>query len=77
MRKTRARIGSILLTCALVLSMLPVTALAEGAADCDGESCTHEAAIGSTHYATLKDAADEAHSHSVITLLKDVELEGR
>lgn len=77
MRKTRARIGSILLTCALVLSMLPVTALAEGAADCDGESCTHEAAIGSTHYATLKDAADEAQSHSVITLLKDVELEAQ
>ena len=64
MRKIRARLGSILLALAMLLSLLPVTALA---AD------NSVAKIGNTEYTTLQDAFDNADGDTV-TLLTDVYL---
>ena len=83
MYKKRTRIWSMLLVAALLLSLLPVTALANSYENCtDGDSCTqHEAAIGSTHYDTIGEAIDAANKTSgsdtiTITLLKDATLTG-
>lgn len=57
----------------MLLSFLPVTALADGAANCpDQGSCTHQAAIGSTHYDTLKQALQAAEENQTVTLLKSI-----
>lgn len=59
MKKTRTRIGSILLAIALVLSLLPVTAMAE-----EGDA-----------YTTLKEAVEAAPTNgtrTTITLTGDI-----
>ena len=78
MKNARARIGSILLACALVLSFMPVTAMAEGGSCTEG-LCSHEAAIGETHYHTLEDAviAVKSSGEKTIQLLQDVEIEAQ
>ena len=49
---------------------MPMMAFAETATDCDGGSgCSHEAAIGTTHYDTLSEAV---LAGGEIVLLKDV-----
>ena len=73
MKKTRTRIGSILLALALVLTLLPATALAAGVECSDGADCTHEAAIGSTHYETLQEALNAATNGDTVKLLKDID----
>ena len=67
---TRTRIGSILLTMAMLLSLLPVTAGASNTDQClDSNECTHEAAIGSIHYDTLQEALNAATNGETVTLL--------
>ena len=77
MIKLKRRIGSAFLACMMLLSLLPITAFAGKTADCSGgDSCTHEAAIGSTHYDTIGEAIDAANnaSGSTVKLLKDATL---
>ena len=60
MTHMRTRIFSILLTCAMLLSLLPATAIAVGGTECTDSNCSHVAAIGNTHYNTLADAISDA-----------------
>lgn len=56
MREVRARLGCAALTLTLLLNLFPATAQAINSEYCpDGEPCTHEAAIGTTHYDTLEE----------------------
>ena len=77
MTHMRTRIFSILLTCAMLLSLLPATALAEEGTECTNPDCSHVAAIGNTHYDTLADAVDAVVSSNdkagTVTLLKDAQ----
>lgn len=75
MKKTRMRLWSLLLTVAMVLTLLPATALADGVECGGGEDCTHVAAIGNTHYDSLAAAVDavskeESSTPTTIMLLK-------
>lgn len=56
----------------MVVCFMPTVAWAE---TCSAEPCTHEAAIGTTHYDTLSDAISKASSNTV-TLLSDISLTG-
>ena len=83
MIKLKRRIGSAFFACMMMLSLLPVTALASNTTACSGgDSCTqHEAAIGSTHYDTIGEAIDAANKASgsgttTIKLLRDAALTG-
>ena len=68
--RTTKKLLSILLALCMVVSLLPATALAASATECPGgESCTHEAAIGTTHYDTLKEAMNAATIGSTVQLL--------
>ena len=71
----KKRTLSIILILCMMLTMLPVTALAASDTSCDGgESCKHEAAIGNTHYDTLSEAIEAAKSGEEVDLLKDVDV---
>ena len=71
----KRKLLSVLLTFCLAFSLLPTAALADEAIECaGGETCSHQAAIGSTHYDTLKAAVDAAATGQTVTLLKDAEL---
>ncbi len=66
---------SVLVAAMLVLAM-GVTAFANSETDCNGgDSCTHEAAIGNTHYDTLKEAVESVTdgTETEIKLLRDVD----
>ena len=64
---------SILLCLAMALSLLPTAALAEEATGCvGGETCNHQAAIGTTHYSTLQEAVDAATAGQTVKLVADV-----
>ena len=76
----KRKILSMFLAAAMVLSLLPVSALADSSTECQGgDNCTHDAAIGNTHYDTLAEAVAAVHektgadrmSNTVITLLRD------
>ena len=57
----KRKLLSILLCLAMALSLLPTAALAEEATGCvGGETCNHQAAIGTTHYSTLQEAVNAA-----------------
>lgn len=56
---------SILLTLAMALTLLPVSAMAEG-------ETANVAKVGETEYTTLQDAIDAAKSGATVTLLADV-----
>ena len=76
MKNVRKRFLSALLALALVLALVPVTALANGpVSGCLG-NCSHKAAIGTTHYDTLQDAinAAEKKGEDTIVLLDDIKL---
>ena len=69
----KRKLITILLVLAMVLTMLPMTALAATSEECaGGASCTHEAAIGATHYDTLKEAINAVGDNQTIVLLHDV-----
>lgn len=75
MREVRARLGCAALTLTLLLNLFPATAQAISSEYCpDGEPCTHEAAIGTTHYDTLEEAVSAAEAYQTITLRNHVEL---
>lgn len=75
MREVRARLGCAALTLTLLLNLFPATAQAISTEYCpDGEPCTHEAAIGTTHYDTLEEAVSAAEAYQTITLRNHVEL---
>lgn len=64
------RLGTWVL-CICLLCTLPVTALAASLENCPG-SCTHQAAIGTTHYDTIAEALAAAVDENTVTLLTDV-----
>lgn len=74
----KKRILTALLALFMVFALGTVSALAEGedtGTTCNGEDCSHAAAIGTTHYNTLAgaiDAAEAATTDTVITLLNNV-----
>lgn len=74
----KKRILTALLALCMVFALGTVSALAEGedtGTTCNGEDCSHAAAIGTTHYNTLAgaiDAAEAATTDTVITLLNNV-----
>lgn len=75
MREVRARLGCAALTLTLLLNLFPTTAQAINSEYCpDGEPCTHEAAIGTTHYDTLEEAVSAAKAYQTITMRNHVEL---
>ena len=82
MKQVGRKAASILLTLCMLLTMLPVSALAAASQDCSGgDSCMHEAAIGTTHYDTIGEAIDAANKTSgsgtiTVKLLKDATLKG-
>lgn len=67
-----------ILTLAMLLSAMPMTAWAEGGNECDGgKECNHAAAIGKVHYETLKDAFADAPKDgekTTVTVLRDIDL---
>lgn len=73
----KKRILTVLLAVCLVFALGTVSALADLSADCaGGDSCNHEAAIGTTHYDKLSEAIAAANNSKettvTVTLLKDV-----
>ena len=66
-----------LLCMAMVMCYMPVMAFASSNPNCNGgDDCTHEAAIGTTHYDTFKEAVEAAQTGEKITVLKEVEYQG-
>lgn len=61
---------TILAVCLLLVGALCITASAAAVQDCPG-SCTHQAAVGTTHYDTLAEAIASAESGSSVKLLAD------
>ena len=64
------RLG-LLAACVLLICAMIVSASAAAAENCPG-SCTHQAAIGTTHYDMLTEAIVAAEDGSTVTLLADV-----
>lgn len=63
----------LLLTLCLLAGMVPLGAGAVEGTSCEsGIECTHEAAIGDTHYDTLQEAINAATSGARVTLCKDI-----
>lgn len=78
----KRKLCSVLLALCMVLTLLPVSAMAEGGGAEAGESTPAEvpaasnvAKIGDHEYATLADAVNAAESGATITLLSDVALD--
>lgn len=68
----KRKLLSVLLTFCLAFSLLPTAALADEVTGCvGGETCSHQAAIGSTHYDTLQEAVNAANDNTV-KLLENV-----
>lgn len=66
---------AVFLALCMICTLLPAIALAENTDSCPGGSdCTHQAAIGTTHYDTLTEAISAAGSGTTVTLLNDVTL---
>lgn len=65
------KLFAIAMSVLMIACLMPTMAFAvAGVTDCAG-GCEHVAAIGNTHYTTLKDAIDVAQSGETITLLRD------
>ena len=70
MKTKMKKTAVVLMSLIMVMCYMPMMAFAETATDCDGGSgCSHEAAIGTTHYDTLSEAV---LAGGEIVLLKDV-----
>ena len=66
-----------LLALCLIVGMIPVAASANSMTDCPGgDTCTHAAAIDSTHYYTLVEAVEAVEDNGTITLLQDTKGSG-
>ena len=62
-----------LLALCLIVGMIPVAASANSTTDClGGDTCTHAAAIGNTHYDTLQEAITAASPGQTIKLCNDI-----
>ena len=57
--------------CICLMGLPVMTTLAAPAENCPG-NCTHQAAIGTTHYDTLEEAIEAASEGSTVTLLTDI-----
>lgn len=78
MGEVRARLGCAALALTLLLNLFPTSVRAGSTQSCpQGALCSHEAAIGATHYDTLEEAAAAAVSGQTITLQTNVELEAQ
>ena len=68
-----------LLALCLIVGMIPVAASANSTTDClGGDTCTHAAAIGNTHYDTLQEAIDAVSANEnnhVIEVLRNLQPE--
>ncbi len=68
-----------LLALCLIVGMIPVAASANSTTDClGGDTCTHAAAIGNTHYDTLQEAIDAVSTNEnnhVIEVLRNLQPE--
>ena len=60
--------------CVAAICLLIITASAAATETCPG-GCSHQAAIGTTHYDTLAEAAAAAKSGSTLTLLSDLTID--
>ena len=67
------RIGTRLVICLLLVSLLAVTVSAASLENCPG-SCAHQAAVDTTHYDTLAEALTAADAGKTVTLLADITL---
>ena len=66
-----------LLALCLIVGMIPVAASASSETNCPGgDTCTHAAAIGNTHYDTLQEAVEAVQDKGTITLLQDTKGSG-
>lgn len=78
MGEVRARLGCAALTLTLLLNLFPAPVRAGSTQSCpQGAPCSHEAAIGTTHYDTLEEAVAAAADGQTITLQTNVELEAQ
>ena len=68
----KKKLCSILLALTMVLTLLPVSALAEDEAPAEAPATSNVAKIGDHEYATLAEAVNAAESGTTITLLSDV-----
>ena len=59
-----------LLAAGLLLNLLPMTAMAASAENCEDADCPHAAAVGTTHFDTVQEAVN-SESAETVTLLKD------
>ena len=72
------KLFSIIMSVLMIACFMPSMAFATGGTTCSDSNCNHEAAIGTTHYATLKDAlagetgGSSSTAATEIKLLKDV-----
>ena len=69
----KKRIGSILMAVCMIMTLLPLTAMAASTDSCLEDSCSHEAAINTTHYDTLTEALSAATEGQTVMLLKNID----
>ena len=63
---------AIVISMAMIVAMMPVGVFAVTTDNCAAENCSHQAAIGTTHYDTLQEAIDAAVENSTIKLINNV-----
>ena len=68
---------AIVISMAMIVAMMPVGVFADTAENCTAENCSHQAAIGTTHYDTLQEAIDAAVENSTIKLINNVTVTGK
>ena len=68
---------AIVISMAMIVAMMPMGVFADTAENCTAENCSHQAAIGTTHYDTLQEAIDAAVENSTIKLINNVTVTGK
>ena len=68
---------AIVISMAMIVAMMPVGVFAGTTENCTVENCSHQAAIGTTHYDTLQEAIDAAVENSTIKLINNVTVTGK
>ena len=68
---------AIVISMAMIVAMIPVGVFADTTENCTAENCSHQAAIGTTHYDTLQEAIDAAVENSTIKLINNVTVTGK
>ena len=64
---------SLILAVCMMLTMMPSAIAASVDVSGGEETCSHEAAIGTTHYDTFEEAVEAAGEDQTVTLLNDAE----